>query len=221
MTSWPSMHRIYIYEEIAHFRDSDFEKASAIVSESRKEKANGYLYAKDRHLSVIAELLLRYALFDTCSIREMPEIAYSQNGKPTLPGDNMPHFNISHCDSAVACAISNECIGIDVEPYSSYSEEVAKEVFNDKELNYVNNSPRLFAELWTKKESYLKYTGEGLTANLKPLLAKADSLFFDTLHSPHDYACTVCTREAICESPRIVDKEELFHRLSSFSNLRY
>lgn len=207
----PQMYRIYIFEEIEQFNASDFERACAIVSEARIAKAKSYLHAKDRNLSVIAELLLRHALLDTYTISELPEMHYTHQGKPMLLGENMPYFNISHCDLAVACAISDKCIGIDVEPYSSYSDEVAQEVFNDAELAYVDGSPKRFAELWTIKESYLKYTGEGLTDHLKSLLTNSVAVDYHTVYSPREYACTVCAANRDTDTTTYVNKVTLLN----------
>ena len=51
-------------------------------------------------------------------------------------------------------------------------EKIWKRVCTPQELNFLANSqnPELdFAMLWTQKESYLKYTGEGLSVPLQTL----------------------------------------------------
>lgn len=203
------MYRIYIYHDVAHFRESDFEKACAILSQARIEKAKAYFHAKDRNQSVITALLLQFALRDAYSITEKPVMRYGQYGKPMLQGENMPYFNISHCDLAVACAVSDQSIGIDVEPYASYSDEVANEVCNESEFAYVKNKPDRFAELWTRKESFMKYKGNGLVDDVKTLMSEADSLYFNTFHFLHGYACTVCSPEVSGVEPCIVEKDQL------------
>lgn len=193
-----------------HFSEANLMMAIDMVSTSRRDKAMNYINDIDRKQSVIAELLLRHALRETYSVTHLPEMCFGQNGKPMLQGENMPYFNISHCTLAVVCAVSDEEIGIDVEPYSSYCEDVAREVFNDEELAYVLGSPMRFAELWTMKESYLKYTGTGLSDKLRLLLPQVAGLHFRSFHNGNGYCCTTCAPDTNVSVPVYTDKESLF-----------
>ena len=98
-------------------------------------------------------------------------IYYSKNFKPKLLFCNL-HFSISHTTNLVACAISNSAVGLDVEKKREFSLNLAKRIFNEKELiNFLNNKNRYnyFFEVWTKKESFCKKNDLNFFANLSIL----------------------------------------------------
>jgi 4'-phosphopantetheinyl transferase len=90
---------------------------------------------------------------------------YNEFGKPSLP--NLPvHFSISHCKDAVACAVSDHNIGIDVESIVPYTPDVARKVCTAGEFKMLEQSSNKdveFIKLWTAKEAISKYEGMGLS----------------------------------------------------------
>ncbi|MCL2874342.1 MAG: 4'-phosphopantetheinyl transferase superfamily protein [Defluviitaleaceae bacterium] len=94
-----------------------------------------------------------------------------ENGKPYLKNAPEFHFNISHTNSAVAAAISNKPIGVDIElikPENSRLMNVAKKMFLPDEFEYItaqdDGANKRFFEIWTRKEAYAKYIGTGIFA---------------------------------------------------------
>jgi 4'-phosphopantetheinyl transferase len=90
-----------------------------------------------------------------------------------LPG---PHFNLSHTDGLVACAVSNELeLGIDVEPVNRKAPlELAKEHFAPAEQDWIASLPEPeqafgFWRVWTLKEAFIKATGRGLGQPLQDI----------------------------------------------------
>lgn len=80
------------------------------------------------------------------------------------------HFNLSHCRLAVACALSDGPVGVDVQDWAPRHSSVAKQVCCPAELRILERSaaPEIdFAKLWTRKESYGKYTGQGILYAMK------------------------------------------------------
>ena len=78
---------------------------------------------------------------------------------------------MSHCKYAVACAIGNKPVGIDVERIQEkVKDELARYVLSDNELKDL--TPLKFTRLWTMKEAVVKLTGRGITGKeqLRPLL---------------------------------------------------
>ena len=76
------------------------------------------------------------------------------------------HFSLSHSGNAVLCALDRHPVGADIEMIRRRSPEHLLSVFSDRERASIEQaaSPELcFTRLWTRKESYLKLTGEGLT----------------------------------------------------------
>ena len=96
-------------------------------------------------------------------------IAKDENGKPyqeTVPG---LFFNISHSGTMVACGMAGENIGVDIQKRTD-GVKVSKKVLCPEEMEEERCREKAgtadlsccFTEIWTRKESYLKLTGEGL-----------------------------------------------------------
>ena len=95
------------------------------------------------------------------------EIDYKANGKPYLK--NLPdfYFNISHSNKMQAVAVGDCEIGVDIEFLRKVDLRVARR-FTKEEYDYITeaDSDMRFFEIWTKKEAYLKYTGDGILGGL-------------------------------------------------------
>lgn len=122
--------------------------------------------------SALAYRLLFYVLEKDFGI-VTPETAKLPCGKPYLRDYENVHFSISHTDSCIACVISEHPVGIDVQSVSDkVSVRITERLFTDNERSYVKDIPERFFDIWTRKESYAKLTGEGITH----AVAKVDTL---------------------------------------------
>ena len=101
--------------------------------------------------------------------------ARKEFGKPFLVHHDWLRFNLSHSNDIVLIALANEHeVGIDVE-YIRYDIDVlelAGHAFSDNEMAALRTVPphllrRAFFACWTRKEAYLKATGQGLAIPLK------------------------------------------------------
>ena len=156
---------VYIFDRLDQYTDEVYEKHLSSLPIWRREKALQYKKLDDRKRSVLAFVLLQCALRDEYGITEIPEFVYNEFGKPSLP--NLPiHFSLSHCKDAVACAVSDHNIGIDVESIVPYNPDVARRVCTADELKMLEQSSNKdveFIKLWTVKEAISKYEGMGLS----------------------------------------------------------
>lgn len=137
----------------------------------RKEKTLRYKKMDDRKRCVLAFVLLQDALRKEYGITEVPEFVYNEFGKPLLP-DLPIHFSLSHCKNAVACAVSDYNVGIDVENIVTYNPDVARRVGTASELEALRCSSQIdldFTALWTKKEAVAKFEGMGLLVKMNEL----------------------------------------------------
>jgi len=162
----------------------------------RFNKAMSYINCLDRYLCAKSFIMLKDGLKNDFGITGNLQFEYSEYGKPSLKGYPFIYFNISHCNNAVACAISSIPVGIDVECIQ-FDEDIANNVFNENELRLIlssNDKEQIFTELWTKKESYLKMTGIGLVDDLKDLEYKNVS-FQTTVNTQFGYVVTVATQQ--------------------------
>ena len=156
---------IYLFNRLEQYTDEAYEAHLALLPQWRREKALQYKKLDDHKCCVLAFVLLQHALREEYGITEVPEFEYNEFGKPSLP--NLPiHFSLSHCKDAVACAVSDHNIGIDVESIVPYNPDVARRVCTAAELEMLEQSENKdadFIKLWTMKEAIAKYEGTGLS----------------------------------------------------------
>ena len=97
--------------------------------------------------------------------REMPQISYTDNGKPYFLDEDW-HFSVSHTPSHVFCCLSNENVGIDGEETDrNIDPRIAGRYLSEKEQKRLENAPDQRAallRLWVLKEAYVKLTGRGI-----------------------------------------------------------
>jgi 4'-phosphopantetheinyl transferase len=102
-------------------------------------------------------------------------IAKTELGRPYFSSHPNVDFNVSHTDRYVAVALATDAgerVGIDVEDAlrlckkdGADIEKIAERFLCTNELaefKKIGSSADKFIELWTRKEAYLKYTGEGI-----------------------------------------------------------
>ena len=162
---------IYIFNPLEHYSAEQFSSYHLALPAWRREKALQYKKLDDRKRSVLAFVLLQRALREEYGITEVPKFVYNEFGKPSLP--NLPiHFSLSHCKDAVACAVSDYNIGIDVESIVPYNPDVARRVCSKAELKKLEQSENKdvdFIKLWTMKEAISKFDGRGLTMSFNEI----------------------------------------------------
>jgi len=101
------------------------------------------------------------------------ELQRSPRGKPYYPLDPSLQFNLSHSGIYVALAVGPDPVGVDVEQLrlSTDIDGIARRFFAADEQRWLaqfRTSERAarFFELWSRKESLLKATGDGLAGSL-------------------------------------------------------
>lgn len=121
---------------------------------------------------LVGAALARHLLWQEFRIPCTAVIAYGPYGKPYLMDYPKAHFNISHSGQYVVCAVSDRPVGIDIQEIVPYCSEIAANVCNLTELAHlgVSSEPATeFARIWTKKEAFVKLTGNGITEEMKDI----------------------------------------------------
>jgi len=153
-----------------------------VLSKDEQEKSQGFRSAELRTWYVTRHGLLRRILSRYLQ-QDASEIKFSMgaNGKPgidgeiRIAGDRAPlYFNASDSGEMVVWAITAACpVGVDIEYMRTIPdiEQIASRFFSPRETRTLMSLPadsRLgaFYACWTRKEAFLKATGEGITQNL-------------------------------------------------------
>ena len=151
----------------------DLHAAMPLLPSFRREQALRFRREIDRRQSVAAWLLLREACRRELGLDEVPPLAWTEKGKPWFPSLPGVHFNLSHCPEAAVCAMDSAPVGIDVEAVRPLDEDLLAHVMSPAEQAEIlaDAAPgTAFMRFWTRKESILKLTGEGLCDTLPSLL---------------------------------------------------
>lgn len=135
----------------------------------RKERIRRYKNREDKLRALGAGLLLYRGLYGRCGVLPEEAFSFGKNGKPELLADGvLPRvfFNVSHSGNYAAAVVSEYEAGIDVERLRAAKRGVAERFFSEKERAYLREHPsdEAFTRLWTRKESYVKATGDGIAA---------------------------------------------------------
>lgn len=141
------------------------------LESEKQERIKRYRQSADRQRSLLGGLLLKYLLFKECKIRNY-RIYYNKTQKPYIENVTNCYFNISHSGQLVACALSSNEIGIDIEYISdqiSLAEwaEIGKQLLSTQEQEEIihTSADRMIKRYYyylTQKESFAKCTGKGL-----------------------------------------------------------
>lgn len=96
--------------------------------------------------------------------------ARTADGKPYFPAVPEICFSISHSGGYWACAFGFSPVGFDLQRHEQCrTEAIARRFFHPEEIAWLEARGYCdedFFSIWTAKESYLKYTGEGIVNGL-------------------------------------------------------
>lgn len=151
------------YMSIEGMTEREREILYDCVSPERREQLRSRKHRQSADLSLAGEVLARVMLGKAGALHAKEiVIVRDTQGKPgqeTVPG---LFFNYSHSGTMVACGIAGENIGVDIQKRNDGT-KVKEKVYCPAEREDD------FTEIWAKKESYLKLTGEGLRREMKTL----------------------------------------------------
>jgi 4'-phosphopantetheinyl transferase len=149
----------------------------SLLSPDELERADKFRFPHLRNRYVAARgslrvLLGRYLERDPAAV----EFYYSSRGKPELKGQGVEqlHFNLAHSHDIALIAITRAApVGVDVERIRPMrdADRIAERFFSAREAEAFCNVPAAeqdtaFFSLWTRKEAWLKATGDGISESL-------------------------------------------------------
>jgi 4'-phosphopantetheinyl transferase len=152
--------------------DNLLQSFLSIMSPAEIDRGNCFFQLKDKNRHITTRGALRIIL--SKYLNQNPEdIAFgvTATGKPYLLNNlQQLFFNVSHSGEWILIGIGKYDLGVDVEyikPAFNYQEIISLN-FSLKENGYITENQSLdrFFKLWTRKESLLKATGQGLNNDL-------------------------------------------------------
>ena len=166
---------IYIDDKIQQYSTEEIATWIAKLPQWRREQVLAYKHEAGRRQSLLAYRLLCQGLQKEYGIEKPPTFQYNEHGKPYLSGEaSTIHFSLSHCREAVACVISEQPCGIDIESTDRrVSDSIIRYSMNDEEqteIAHAENPAQTFLRLWTRKEAVLKLVGTGIRDDMKDIL---------------------------------------------------
>lgn len=205
-----------------------FERQMQLVPKERRLKVMAYRFQEDRLRSLCAGLLLEYGLRE-CGLtlltaargRQMVQLELSEHGKPYICGQSGIYFNLSHSGDYAAAVFADCRAGIDIEQVNKHRSGIAERCFtqeeqedlrkwiqNKKEMNPPGMSDAApadfrFTELWTRKESFIKAEGSGLSLPLNEISVLGDlsfhgnAYYFRSFKGIPGYFMSVCGQQPI------------------------
>lgn len=161
-----------ILTDITHLTPQDYDILYAQASPERQQKADRYLRQEDKLRCVVADALIRHAVKEALDLPHF-QVEPDANGKPHLKDVEGFHYNLSHAGSYVAIAYGPTPVGLDIEQYrfDADTDALARRFYTPDEqiclrLLLPDQRKERFFQIWTAKESILKYWGTGLRRSL-------------------------------------------------------
>ena len=155
-----------IFDDMTQCTEQEVARLLPLVSNQRRQQALGYKHLFGQFCCLKSyELLMQLLASTPYAIHHTPSFLYNEHGAPRL--EHGPCFSISHCKHAIAVAVSETPIGVDIEHIREAKSELVARTMNEKEQAeiWAAQSPNIaFTRLWTQKEAVLKMHGTGITS---------------------------------------------------------
>jgi len=163
------MEPVLFIANIAPLRNKDiFDFFLKQIPEFRKEKIEKFTNNESKIQSLASFILLKIALIQNGYNDEIV-FEYKKNSKPYLKDSNF-YFNISHSGEYVICALANEEVGCDIEKKIDRNfSSLFLEIYSSQDLENHGRSKDDFYKVWSVKEAYLKYLGQGLGIHMRSI----------------------------------------------------
>lgn len=214
--------KVLVRTDISQLSEHELQQAINALPEWRRELAMKFKFPLGKAECACSYLLLCQALREEYDITIHPHFEIGEHGKPSLREFPHIHFNMSHCRSGIAVAVSDKPVGIDIEclgrlinKNGDLNMSLAEYVLSPDELAQVTSakpilsgqaaSPAVpmdqsaasdleFTKFWTQKEALVKLIGTGIEDDLKQILPLHPEVSISTSVSLADrYALSIAS----------------------------
>jgi len=200
----------------SELNQDDFDSLLALVSPEKQERIKKFRFVRDAQNCLLGDVLAR---FEICRIigfgNSQLEFAANEYGKPFLANAPHIHYNISHAGSYVAFAISDAPVGIDIESVKPVDLKIAERFFTLDETAYIMEGDQIcrFYEVWTKKESRIKWEGRDLHMPLTSFSVfgaiERERVFYHKVYENGEVICHVCSKKSDEPSVEMINADML------------
>jgi len=142
------------------------------LSDDEVSRANKFRFEKDRSVYITAKYLLRTLLGQLLLVDPKKIVfEYSEFDKPFYSNTQKLEFNVSHSGNQIIIGLAKGLtIGVDIEKVKSDFDviDLAENFFSKEEIKALSQTEesekfQAFYRCWTRKESFIKAVGEGLS----------------------------------------------------------
>ena len=196
----------------------EYEALLPLVSVEKQERIKKFRFFRDARNCLLGDILARVEICRITGLKNNQlEFSTNEYGKPFLLNHDV-HFNISHAGDYIACAISDEPIGIDVETMKPFDIKIADRFFLPDEVAYIKavDKKQRFYEIWTKKESRIKWEGKGLHIPLSSFSVfdsceqvRPTQPTYHKIFSDNEVVCHACSMKKSAPFVRLVSTESI------------
>ena len=189
-TNLPTLdkNRVHLWRAKLDLSDPELDRLATVLSPDEVARANRFRFPRHRRRFIVARGILRRLLANYLDIEPKDlEFFYGDRGKPLLELEQLYplQFNLSHSQEYVLYGFTYNClIGVDLEYLREMSDliKIARRFFSHREYKLLVEESeearlKLFFQLWTAKEAYLKAIGTGITDSLGDVDIDIDEVF--------------------------------------------
>jgi len=191
------MFYLSIFNAMEQCSEQEVQRLLPLVSQQRRQEALRFKHLFGQYTCLKSYVMLHELLVEQHLIPNdcLPEFERNVHGKPELKDFHNVHFNLSHTKLAIAVAVGDRPVGVDVEGFKQPTQRLLEYTMNPEEILRVQQADhpdQAFSTLWTQKEALFKYTGTGINSSIKELLTNMPSniTMESSLNLEHGYALT-------------------------------
>ncbi len=187
-----------IFDDMTQCSEQEVARLLPLVSPQRREQALRFTHTFGQYCCLKSYELLLELYNEWCGAEHdcLPEFLYNEHGAPYWADG--PYFSISHTKKAIAVAISDHPVGIDVEGMREATDGLISKAMNPEEVSMIQSSPSPqieFIRLWTRKEAYVKMLGTGIISDMHQILVDTEALqWHEFVDIDRGYICTIVTK---------------------------
>ena len=133
---------IYLFSEYERITPEIEQMLIDKLPPKRRERTLRFKHRGGRLSCLLGYLLFLYGFRNIYKESALPDFDVTSSGKPYLKDYPDIHFNISHCNGAVACIFSDMAVGLDIQEMREMSDSILNKVCSNEEIEQIHQENR-------------------------------------------------------------------------------